>query len=81
MMSGPGARRHDHATATANMPTTNMPDNSPAGAATPLAAELASINQPHLIARQSRVQFFREMFALPLAVPGHAVGCGPEWRR
>lgn len=54
---------------TANMPTTNMPDKSPAGAATPLAAELASINQPHLIARQSRVQFFREMFALPLAVP------------
>ena len=48
---------------------TNMPDNSPAGAATPLAAELASINQPHLIAQQSRVQFFREMFALPLAVP------------
>lgn len=57
------------ATAITNMPTTNMPDNSPAGAATPLAAELASINQPHLIARQSRVQFFREMFALPLAVP------------
>lgn len=54
---------------TTNMPTANMPDNSPAGAATPLAAELASINQPHLIARQSRVQFFREMFALPLAVP------------
>jgi hypothetical protein len=57
------------ATAINNMNTTNMPDNSPAGAATPLAAELASINQPHLIARQSRVQFFREMFALPLAVP------------
>ena len=57
------------ATATANMPTANMADNSPAEAATPLAAELASINQPHLIARQSRVQFFREMFALPLAVP------------
>lgn len=49
--------------------TANMPDHSPAEAATPLAAELASINQPHLIARQSRVQFFREMFALPLAVP------------
>lgn len=57
------------ATAITNMPTANMPDNSPAGDATPLAAELASINQPHLIARQSRVQFFREMFALPLAVP------------
>ena len=32
------------ATATANMPITNVPDNSPAGAATPLAVELASIN-------------------------------------
>ena len=56
-------------TAIANMPTTNMPDNSLAGAATPLATELASINQPHLIARQTRVQFFRQMFAEPLVIP------------
>ncbi len=34
-----------------------------------LAAELASINQPNLITQQSRVQFFRQMFAMPVAVP------------
>ncbi len=45
---------------------TNMPGNNFSEANTPLAAELASINQPHLIARQSRVQFFRQMFAVPL---------------
>ncbi len=54
------------ATVTTN---TNMPGNSSVGANTPLAAELASINQPHLIARQSRVQFFRRMFAVPLQLP------------
>ena len=42
-----------------------LPANIPAGNATPLAAELASINQPNLIARQTRVQFFRQMFATP----------------
>mgnify|MGYP001325549322 CR=1 FL=1 len=42
-----------------------LPANIPAGNATPLAAELASINQPNLIARQTRVQFFRHMFATP----------------
>ncbi len=42
-----------------------LPANIPAGNATPLAAELASINQPNLIARQTRVQFFRRMFAKP----------------
>ncbi len=34
-----------------------------------LATELASINQPNLITQQSRVQFFRQMFAMPVAVP------------
>ena len=42
-----------------------LPANIPAGNATPLAAELAFINQPNLIARQTRVQFFRQMFATP----------------
>ena len=43
-----------------------LPANIPAGNATPLAAELASINQPNLIARQTRVQFFRQIFATPV---------------
>ena len=34
-----------------------------------LAKELASINQPNLIIQQSRVQFFRQMFAMPLQAP------------
>ena len=42
-----------------------LPANIPAGNATPLAAELASINQPNLIAQQTRVQFFRQIFATP----------------
>jgi hypothetical protein len=42
-----------------------LPANIPVGNATPLAAELASINQPNLIAQQTRVQFFRQIFATP----------------
>lgn len=34
-----------------------------------LAEELASINQPNLITQQTRVKFFRQMFAMPLQAP------------
>ena len=65
MIAAPASKVGSGGVASGGFDADSLPANIPAGNATPLAAELASINQPNLIARQTRVQFFRQMFATP----------------
>ena len=65
MIAAPASKVASGGVASGGFDADSLPGNIPAGNATPLAAELASISQPNLIARQTRVQFFRQMFATP----------------
>ena len=69
MIAAPASKVASGGVASGGFDADNLPANMPAGNATPLAAELASINQPNLIAQQTRVQFFRQIFATPSVNP------------